>query len=218
MRATTKASLAAGLLAATAIADDIVVSQNKGPLVEDSDYANVQWTYPGFALDGPRVENVNGTTYDWWYFDTVSADIVNGDNSSAACVFHDGTGGGFQNLPDIPQKLHVYMTGTWPNGSNWRAPLQASSAVVSAQGQGADGYWAPYGRFGGSVESGEWLITFESERYGVNGTIRYEQVSLPPAGSTLPVIDAACRSLRHTLPVVCPKKVSPRKWCRTLDG
>ena len=49
--------------------------------------SNVEFKYSGTGLDAPKVEPVNTTTFDWWYFDAVSSDLASADLSSVVAKF-----------------------------------------------------------------------------------------------------------------------------------
>lgn len=169
-----KISLA--LVATAALVPAITVSQAKYPVIEDGP-SSAQFTYPGYGLDGPRVDHVNSTVFDWWYFDMVSDNVAEGDLSSVVAVFHDGTSGAFQTLAESPNKLPMTLAGTFPNGTIWRTYSFVSEAVVVADGTHSQGSWGDIGHWAGDVETGTWAASFDLlETYGVRGTFRLEQV------------------------------------------
>lgn len=165
------------VLLSTVLASPITVSQMKYPPIEDGP-SLVQFTYPGYGLDGPRVDTTNSTVFDWWYFDVVSDNVAEGDYSSVVAVFHDGTSGGFQSLPDSPNTLLLSLVGTWPNGTLWRTNTWPSEATVVADSSRSQGSWGEFGSWEGDVDSGIWEARFDLERHGVNGSFRLESVSL----------------------------------------
>ena len=109
-------SISLGPLATATLVAAITVSQVKYPAIEDGP-SPAQFTYPGHGLDGPRVDHVNSTVFDWWYFDIISDNVAEGDLSSVVAVFHDGTSGGFQTLVESPNKIPMTLAGTFPNGT-----------------------------------------------------------------------------------------------------
>jgi hypothetical protein len=50
-----------------------------------------QFTSGVTGFDGPKVSSLNGTSYDWWYFDAVSST----SNASIVLVFYIATDAGF---------------------------------------------------------------------------------------------------------------------------
>jgi hypothetical protein len=164
------------LLTTAALVPAITVSQAKYPVIGDGP-SSAQFTYPGYGLDGPRVDHVNSTVFDWWYFDMVSDNVAEGDLSSVVAVFHDGTSGGFQTLLESPNKLPMTLAGTFPNGTIWRTYSFVSEAVVVADETHSQGSWGDVGHWAGDVETGTWAASFDLlETHGVRGTFRLEQV------------------------------------------
>ena len=162
-------------LATATLVPAITVSQIKYPILEDGP-SSVQFTYPGYGLDGPRVDHVNSTVFDWWYFDMVSSNVAEGDLSSVVAVFYDGTSGGFQQMPDSPNKIPMSLVGTFPNGTTWRTYSFTSEAVVVADGTHSQGSWGDIGHWAGDTESGTWAASFDLEEHGVRGTFRLKSV------------------------------------------
>jgi hypothetical protein len=165
----------AGLLAFATLASSTTVSQLKYPVIENG-ATPAQFTYPGYALDGPRVDHVNSTSFEWWYFDMVNDNVANGDLSSVVAVFHDGTSGGFQAMTDSPNKLPMSLAGTFPNGTVWWVWTYADVAVVTADETHSRGSWGGLGSWDGDLQSGVWEAKFDLEAYGVNGSFRLETV------------------------------------------
>jgi hypothetical protein len=169
-------AISLSLLATAMLVPAITVSQAKYPVIEDGP-SSAQFTYPGYGLDGPRVDHVNSTVFDWWYFDMVSDNVAEGDLSSVVAVFHDGTSGAFQTLAESPNKLPMTLAGTFPNGTIWRTYSFVSEAVVVADGTHSQGSWGDIGYWAGDVETGTWAASFDLlETHGVRGTFRLEQV------------------------------------------
>lgn len=165
-----------GILATAALASPITVSQVKLPVIENGT-SPTQFTYPGYGIDGPRVDNVNDTVFDWWYFDAVSENVADGDLSSIVAVFYDGTSGGFQALPESQNKIQMSFVGTFANGTTFRAYTLPAQAVISSDATGSSGDWGGYGSWSGDVETGDWELNFESEELGVTASVRMEQVN-----------------------------------------
>ena len=168
--------LSLALLGTAALVPAITVSQAKYPVIGDGP-SSAQFTYPGYGLDGPRIDHVNSTVFDWWYFDIVSDNVAEGDLSSVVAVFHDGTSGGFQTLLESPNKLPMTLAGTFPNGTIWRTYNFVSEAVVVADETHSQGNWGDVGHWAVDVETGTWAASFDLlETHGVRGTFRLEQV------------------------------------------
>ena len=157
------------------IVSSITVSQIKYPVIEEGP-SFAQFTYPDYALDAPRVANVNSTAFDWWYFDMISDDVANGDLSSVVAVFHDGTSGGFQTLAESSNKLPMTLGGTFSNGTIFRTYTFNSQAIVAADETRSQGSWGSVGSWTGDLHSGVWEASFDLEAQGVRGTFRLESV------------------------------------------
>lgn len=166
-----------GLLTVAALVSAITVSQLKYPMIEEGP-SSAQFTYPGYGLDGPRVDHVNSTVFELWYFDMVSDNVADGDLSSVVAVFYDGTSGGFQSMTESSNKLPMAFAGTFPNGTVWRTYTFMDEAVVIAGETRSQGSWGGFGSWQGDVDSGVWEASFDLEAQGVSGTFRLESVRL----------------------------------------
>src|SRR5271170_966473 len=90
------------------------------------------FTTPLSNFDGPQILNGNATSFDWWYFDAVSAD---GTSAVTIVFYRTGVAG-----IDIPLD-YVEITLVQPNGSTFTDSFAANSSNVTACGYGATGTW-----------------------------------------------------------------------------
>lgn len=136
----------------------------------------VEFTYSGSSLDGPKVEPVNTTTFDWWYFDAVSADIAEGDLSSVVVVFYDATPGGFEALSNKSTKLEASITGSFKDGTPFGISAYPANAVVRTEGDTSSGKWDGVS-WHGSSDLKSWEIKFDDAEHKVSGSMKIKSVS-----------------------------------------
>lgn len=158
---------------ATAAASTLVVPNTiaSGPSV-------AQFVSGASALDGPKLTNeVNATSFDWWYFDAVSS------NSQAAIVvvFYLSTSLGFPFVPP-GTVLSVDIFATYPDGSQVFFPVGnppvGGSATITTDGDGTSGNWAGTGfSFEGTPDLSSYTVTIDSPIFGVSGTLTLNSVS-----------------------------------------
>lgn len=130
-------------------------------------------------LDGPKLSGTaNKTSYDWWYFDAVSAST----NASVVVTFFNSGPEGFIN-EYVGGPISVTLSGTFPNGSQYSIEVPAAGAVIKT---GRDGIALEYKNtgfsfVGSNLKSSEvtYCMTIDSPEIGVRGTITW--TSLAPA-------------------------------------
>ncbi|KAF3763475.1 hypothetical protein M406DRAFT_263100 [Cryphonectria parasitica EP155] len=139
-----------------------------------------EWTSsPSTYLDGPKISGpANDTTYDWWYFDVVSA----ATNASTVVVIYNAGPDGFINTYyDGP--LSASLTGTFANGTAYNLDLPATGGVIDYDQDGISLVWegAGFSFVGSSLSESEatYVMTINSSDIGVQGTITWK--SLAPA-------------------------------------
>ncbi|ROV86957.1 hypothetical protein VSDG_10116 [Cytospora chrysosperma] len=141
---------------------------------------SAEWNSTSEAyLDGPKLSGpANETSYDWWYFDAVSAST----NASVVVVFYNSGPEGFINTY-LGGPLSVSLSGTFHNGSQYNLVVPATGAVIET---GPDGIALEFenGGFsfvGSNLKSFEvtYCMTIDSPDIGVQGTITWK--SLAPA-------------------------------------
>lgn len=180
-------------------------------------------------LDGPKLgSTANDTTYDWWYFDAVSAST----NASLSIVFYNAGADGFLN-PWWAEALSVSVTGTFANGTLFNLVAgSASGADITYDDASISVDYTGAGiSFVGSTVDGvlTYVVTLASEEIGVSGTVTYTSVrsshppslhtythllttpSSPPPTTPAPPPRAAASSSCHTStgPTPCPTRPPP---------
>lgn len=142
--------------------------------------SEVQFTYPGYGLDGPKVHPINSTTFDWWYFDAVSA---SGDLASVVINFYTASPGGFEALTNTSTVLETSISGSFANGTTFIINEYPSEAVVITEGDGSAGRWGEYSSWKSTPDLKNWEIRFDAPEYGVKACMTLESVCWPvPCG------------------------------------
>ncbi|KAK7742371.1 hypothetical protein SLS53_004516 [Cytospora paraplurivora] len=130
-------------------------------------------------LDGPKLSGAaNETSYDWWYFDVVSAST----NASVVVVFYNAGPDGFVNTY-VDGPLSISLSGTFPNGTQYNLEVPATSAVVetSSDGISLDFKDSGFSFVGSKLTESEvtYVLNIDSPEIGVTGIITL--LSLAPA-------------------------------------
>jgi hypothetical protein len=86
--------------------------------------------------DGVKFDFINGTSYQQWYFDVVSYDLL----SSITVEFNIHTPPGSSIASEIP--AYVSVNGKLPNGELFSiSAIPATNITVNTVGQGSSRYW-----------------------------------------------------------------------------
>jgi hypothetical protein len=140
--------------------------------------STVELTLPSLSnLDGPKVLDINETTWDWWYFDAVSSDLPNGDLSSITIVFYLGARSGFGLLPNTNTSLAAQISGTYTNGTVFAMMHDPVVAEVATVGRGSSGRWDDLGGWWSNSDATEYEIWWNDEELDMRGCLRIEAVS-----------------------------------------
>jgi hypothetical protein len=128
------------------------------------------------GLDSPKVNPINASTYDWWYFDVVSKD----QGYSAVVVFFNAPATAFPltgaDASDITE-AHLFVS-TPENATFFSSAILASEARVTSVGNGARGDWIGSGfSFKGDQELEEYVVTIDSSQIATKGKISMKSVS-----------------------------------------
>lgn len=120
------------------------------------------------AIDSVQVRQPNGSSYEWWYFDAVSAD------SSAAVVFQPHLE--YFN-EETPLKLRLNFA--FNNGSFSELIIPGDALSVSTIGAGSSGI-ASDGSYSwkGDSDLSKYTITLDIPEKGISGEIHLQSVSL----------------------------------------
>ncbi|EKM52038.1 uncharacterized protein PHACADRAFT_262489 [Phanerochaete carnosa HHB-10118-sp] len=137
--------------------------------------SNVQLTSGTSGLDAPKVLPINGSSFDWWYFDVVSADL----DYSLVLVFFAATANGlWDGIPDIGTAVYASVGITLPDGSSLNSEAAGSSLVVTTLGNGSNGTLNETGwSWVGSPDLSSYRVVIDSPETGVQGTVTFESTS-----------------------------------------
>jgi hypothetical protein len=135
-----------------------------------------QFTSCATGHDGPKVSPINGTTYDWWYFDAVSDD----GTESLVVVFFTSSAAGFPfEFTSAIDATTVAVFATYADGTSSLSPLLASSATITSTGNKVSGNWPGAGAsFEGSSDLSTYSISVNNLLGGVSGTFEMESVRI----------------------------------------
>ncbi|PLB47357.1 hypothetical protein P170DRAFT_478209 [Aspergillus steynii IBT 23096] len=124
------------------------------------------------VFDAPKVDALNGSTYDWWYFDAVSTTT----NASVVLVLYRATPGRFPYVLDgSTASVNLFITSD--NGTSQYYPIanlpgRNGEVIISTDGQGASGVWESTGfSFFGSADLSSYTVHVNSPALGLNGTL-----------------------------------------------
>jgi hypothetical protein len=125
-------------------------------------------------FDAPKLDFVNGTSFDWWYFDAVSFDgtyqITITFYTTVATTLGFATGFGTTNF--------VSFTVSYPNGTEYQQFGFAGPAIVSDGPVGIEGNWTGTGfTFVGSADLSYYQINIDSPALGIEGSMTFHSVS-----------------------------------------
>lgn len=139
--------------------------------------SDVLFTSCASGADGPRVYPINGTTFDWWYFDAVSDD---GEHALTVIFFTSSFVGFSFDLLNAIDPLNVYVF--YNNGGDgFSFPISSTSVTIKLDGDGASGDWTGSGAsFQGAADLSTYKVTFKKTLLNpsVEGTFTLKSVSL----------------------------------------
>lgn len=144
--------------------------------------SSVDWTYNTTnPLDGPKVHPVNGSTFDWWYFDAVSSNLSANDLSSVVLTFYTASPTGFAALANTSTVLQASITGTLADGTPFEYDEFPAAATVVTEGDGSAGVWGEEGDVGWSSSPSlrHWTVEFHSPSNNVSGSMSLESLAPP---------------------------------------
>lgn len=128
-------------------------------------------------FDSPKLNFVNETVYDWWYFDAVSDD---GDSSITVCFFTSSSTA-FPFL--LPNKgiLPVYIWASFPNGTVSVYAVHAQKAVIETSKDGYAGIYHPIQMgWQGSADLSRYRVFFNDTIHEIKGTFDIRSVCPNP--------------------------------------
>ncbi|CAK5271748.1 unnamed protein product [Mycena citricolor] len=135
-----------------------------------------RFTSESSGLDAPMVSSINGSSFDWWYFDVVSTEDAQ-PNSSVVVTFFTSSQAAFPLLGPAPNGnvLPVYLWVNYPDGTEQTIITYATGAAVSAEGDHANGVWEGTGfSFTGIGKGGKYVVEIDAPELGVKGSISFQ--------------------------------------------
>ncbi|KAH8433343.1 uncharacterized protein LDX57_010978 [Aspergillus melleus] len=124
------------------------------------------------VFDAPKVGPLNGSTYDWWYFDAVSST----SNASVVLVLYRSTPGEFPYvLEGSTASVNLFITGK--DGIPQYYPIpnlpgRDGAVTISTNGQGASGIWkSTRFSFFGSSDLSSYTVHVNAPVLGLDGTL-----------------------------------------------
>ncbi|TVY87058.1 Tyrosinase family protein, partial [Lachnellula willkommii] len=126
--------------------------------------------------DGPQLSAINTTSFDWWYFDVVSPDLL----TSLTIVFFTALNSSF---PFLLPSSNVDVVGvfySFPNGTYDDIFLYASEVNITTDDNGSYGQYVGAGAsWSGSPDLSHYEISIDSPENGISGTFTLD--TLAPA-------------------------------------
>lgn len=126
-------------------------------------------------FDRPKIDIVNRTAFDWWYFDAVSSDgssqvVVNFYTSDISTL-------GFPPLLDTT--TFVQFTTKFKNESIYEQVFPANGASIATTGDGSSGYLKDSGAsWVGSPSMSQYTVNVDVPVLGIKGHIKLHRVFL----------------------------------------
>ncbi len=116
-------------------------------------------------FSAPYLSSLNNTTFEWYWFDLVSADT----STSLVVIFFTATPLAFPLLAGViptSSAVSVLVTARLPNGSVYFSGVAATEAMVASGGifgQGAVGSWVgAEGYFAGTRDAAAWKVEVDT--------------------------------------------------------
>lgn len=125
-------------------------------------------------FDGPKLSQINGTVFDWWYFDAVSAD---GSAQVTVTFFNtEATTLGFGS--SLGTVNYIIFTAYFPNGTTYEQFVPGNDAEITTFGDGASGSWNGTGAsFTGTPDLSSYKINVDVPTIGIKGSLTLTSVS-----------------------------------------
>jgi hypothetical protein len=149
---------------------------------ESHSYNTRAWSYYGTVLlrrftlfDAPKVDFINGTSFDWWYFDAVSSD----GSYQLTITFYNTVATTLGFATGFGTTSFVSFTALNPNGTEYQQFGFAGPAIVSDGIFGIDGNWTGTGfTFSGSADSSQYRIDINSPALSIDGSLTFESARI----------------------------------------
>lgn len=147
----------------------------------ESDSSLLPPILPPYGLDGPKIDIVNASVFNWWYFDAVDS---TDPRVSLVVTLFAASSDAFPYLAPSPEGkvLTAYLWASFPNGTVFAEYVTAEIATVVALGDGSKGDWDPTGfSWEGAGDMSRYEVRIESGEMDVSGRMELGSVcSLSP--------------------------------------
>lgn len=129
--------------------------------------STVQFDSASSGFDGPKVSNLNSTTFDLWYFDVVAYDL----SASAVVAFYTADPGAlFPQAVDVGSAAYAEVFITTPAGDLFIAVVPGDSLTVVTSGDGSSGTFDSGGAaWTGSSDMSQYTVTINASDQGITG-------------------------------------------------
>jgi hypothetical protein len=138
----------------------------------------VQFTSCPSQADGPRIDKLGLSTFDWWYFDAVSTD----GSQAFTVIFFTSSAIGFSfDFFSAVDPLNVWVFASFGDGSPASVfPVPAVSVTTTTNGDGASGDWHGSGiSFKGEPDLSSYVVKLDNPVIGLTGTFTLKSVRAP---------------------------------------
>ncbi|KAH7355361.1 hypothetical protein BKA65DRAFT_524914 [Rhexocercosporidium sp. MPI-PUGE-AT-0058] len=131
---------------------------------------------PGVALDSPKIDILNGSAWDWWYFDAVSYSA----DQTISVVFTISEPANFAAQGFFNQTTFVQIQAQFTNGTRYVNLVPAKLASIRTEGEGSWGQFVETGiSWEGTADLSKYVVTFDDSTLGIKGNITLDSIALP---------------------------------------
>ncbi|KAJ6561271.1 hypothetical protein B0H10DRAFT_1966618 [Mycena sp. CBHHK59/15] len=124
--------------------------------------------------DAPKVHPINGSAFDWWYFDVVSTDSL----ASVVVVFYTTSAAAFPFLGPLNSAVVAQISGSFANGTLFTAMVEGDAATVEVkENSGTSGAWHGTGFTWMFDPASGYSISIDAPEIGVVGTISFKSAA-----------------------------------------
>jgi hypothetical protein len=146
------------------------------PAAVSNSTSTALFTSSATGLDAPKIQPVNTSAFDWWYFDVVSTEPSS--LASVVVVFFTSTATAFPFFAPSDSVTLAQITGSFPNGTSFGTIASADGATVTADENVSSGQWHGTGLSWQHTGDQTYTIVVDAPDLGVKGTIEFHLVSV----------------------------------------
>ncbi|KAJ7659595.1 hypothetical protein DFH06DRAFT_965437, partial [Mycena polygramma] len=137
--------------------------------------STAHFTASAHGLDAPKVQPVNASAFDWWYFDAVSTDPRS--HASVTVVFHTSAASAFPFLPPSDTTTVAQISGSFLNGTLFSVTMGAKGATVTADENFSSGDWRGTGLGWTHSGDGTYTVLVDAPHVGMQGRITFRSIA-----------------------------------------